>query len=58
MSEINKNINPIDEITIIYKSIQDAIENSKNENNKKIKVFGEEFVNNNKNICKIIYEGK
>ena len=60
MTEINKNINHIDEITIIYKLIQENInENIKNKNqNNKIKIFGEEFVNNNKNNCKIIYEGK
>ena len=38
-----------DEITLIYKI---------NNNDKKIKIFGSEFVNNNKNICKIIYEGE
>ena len=38
-----------DEITLIYKI---------NKNNKTIKIFDSEFVNNNKNICKIIHENK
>ena len=40
---VNKN-----EITIIYKI----------NNSKEIKIFGEEFVKNNKGKCKIIYKGK
>jgi len=36
------------EINIIYKI----------EDDKKVKIFGAEFVKNNKNICKIIYEDK
>ena len=46
MLRINENI---DEITIIYK-----IDNSDN----KLKVFGEKFVENNKEFCKIIYDNK
>ena len=38
-----------DEITLIYKV---------NINDKKIKIFDSEFVNNNKNICKILYHGE
>ena len=38
-----------DEITLIYKV---------NINDEKIKIFDSEFVNNNKNICKIIYNGE
>ena len=38
-------------ITIIYKI-------NKNENNNKIKIFGENFVQNNKDKCYIIYEEK
>jgi len=37
-----------DELTLIYKI---------NKNEDKIKIFGKEFVNNNKNNCKILYEG-
>jgi len=42
---INININ---EINIIYKINKEE----------KIKIFGEEFVENNKNICKIKYDNK
>ena len=45
---INKNV---DEITILYK-----IKNIKNK--KSIRIFGEEFVKNNKDKCKIIINGK
>ena len=38
-----------DEITLIYKI---------NNNDKLIKIFDEEFIKNNKNICKIIYKEK
>ena len=38
-----------DEITIIYNI---------NKNQKSIRLFNSEFVNNNKNICKIIYDNK
>ena len=38
-----------DEITLIYKI---------NKNDKKIKIFDETFVNNNKDICKIIYNNQ
>ena len=43
-NEINKN-----EISLIY-----SITNNK----KEIKIFGEEFVKNNKDLCKIIYDNK
>jgi len=39
----------LDEIIIRYKI---------NKNKKKIKIFDNKFINNNKNKCKIIYEGK
>ena len=50
MNEIIKDIYKkiIPEINIFYKII----------NNNKIRIFGEEFVINNKNNCKIIYENK
>ena len=38
----------VDEISIIYNTNK----------NKEIKIFGEEFVENNKNKCKIIYKGE
>ena len=41
-----------DQISLIY----DINENDKKEG--KVKIFGKDFVNNNKNICKIIYENK
>ena len=47
MSYENKSAKNID-IDIIYKSNA----------NKKIKIFGKTFVDNNKNNCKIIYKGK
>ena len=46
---------PKDEITIIYKKNPNSKNEVENENN--IKIFGEEFVKNNKNICKIIHKG-
>ena len=43
----NKLNNIIDEINIIYNNEDDSV-----------KIFGSEFVRNNKNICKIIYENQ
>ena len=45
---IYKNMN-YDEINIIYKA---------KENDNEVKIFGSDFVERNKNRCKIIYEGK
>ena len=42
---------PLNEIIIIYKQLKSE------ENINKIKIFGEEFVKNNKNHCKIIHQG-
>ena len=49
LSNINNKINSKNEITLRYK-IQDE--------NESIKIFDSEFVNKNKEICKIIYKGK
>ena len=49
-------MNSLDEITIIYKKSQN--QNEENEDENSIKLFGEEFVQNNKKNCKIIYQGK
>ena len=56
LMEIYLKMNPIDEITILYKKTQD--ENNKEESENNIKLLGEEFVQNNKNNCKLIYQGK
>ena len=52
--------NKIKEIDIIRDSItiNEIIINYKIEDEETIKIFGEEFVSNNKNFCKIIIEGK
>ena len=47
--DIYNKMNEMNEINIIYK-IKD--------NDKKVKIFGSEFVKNNKNNCEIIYEDK
>ena len=49
-------MNSLDEITIIYKKSQNQKDEIENE--KDIKLFGEEFVKNNKLNCKIICQGK
>ena len=54
--EIYLKMNPIDELTIIYKKSNNDNEEGENENN--IRILGDEFVKNNKNHCKIIYQGK
>ena len=46
IKDINKNLN---ELTIIYKI---------DKNDKRIKLFGEKFIENNKNNCKIIIDNK
>ena len=48
-SENNENC---DEITIIYKISDDDFKN------KKLEIFGKKFVENNKDICNILYQGK
>ena len=48
-SENNENY---DEITIIYKISDDDFKS------KKLKIFGDKFVKNNKDICNILYQGK
>ena len=59
--------NNIDEITIIYKNkkinninekIKNNIKNKLGEEMSKNKLFGERFVRNNKNNCKIVINGK
>ena len=49
-------MNYLDELTIIYKKVQNQKDEIENENS--IKIFGEEFVKNNKKNCKIICQGK
>ena len=49
-------MNSLDEITIIYKKSENQKDKDENEDN--IKLFGEEFVENNKLNCKIISKGK
>ena len=49
-------MNYLDELTIIYKKVQNQKDEIENENG--IKLFGEEFVKNNKLNCKIICQGK
>ena len=68
--EIEKNYvkdNNIDEITIIYKNkkldnineeIKNNIKNKLGEEMSKNKLFGEIFIKNNKNNCKIVINGK
>ena len=66
--EIEKNnVSNIDEITIIYKNkkidnineeIKINIKNQLGEEMSKNKLFGERFVRNNKNNCKIVLNGK
>ena len=50
------------EIKIIYqinKKVNEAHDDQKKEiDESEIRIFGKEFVNNNKNNCKIIYNGK
>jgi len=64
INEDNNIINKIMEIMNIYKKMKnneiEIIYNIKEEDKKrgKIRIFGEAFVNNYKNICKIIYEKK
>ena len=67
IEKINDKDNNADEITIIYKNkkldnineeIKTDIENLLGEEITKNKLFGEKFVRNNKNNCKIIINGK
>ena len=59
INEINYFLNYNDEIKIIYKyKTEDRLLNSFINNIKKIKIFGDKFVEKNKNICKILINGK
>ena len=51
-------INKSNEMLIIYKIKEEENEDSEDEDKYEIKLFGEKFIENNKNNCKIIIENK
>ena len=60
IDELDENNDSIDEITIIYKNIKlkESHKNNFTEKKSMIKLFGENFVENNKNECKITINGE